>query len=142
MPHAHCATRLLAAATLAAATLASPAAAQGQTLTVQRVLNTALAEQRVFHTCGVLDPEGYGFLLQGWQSMTEDTLAYLETAGFPPAMRDAFAEAADPEALRLPPETPFAEVIAFCNDNPTWMRQLVQYRMTILPQAIEAALAD
>jgi hypothetical protein len=132
--------RLAAVAGLILAT--SSAAAQGRGERVMPVLDKALDEWRVFLTCTMLDPGAHAMALDGWAGTVERTGAFLRDSGLSDATIDAFAARARPEALMPPDDTPVAEVQAFCGAHPEWRRQLDTFGFTMLPEALEEAIAE
>jgi hypothetical protein len=127
---------------LAALICASPVAAQDRVARITPVLDRALAEWRVFLTCTALDPQAHAMVVDGWSGMVETTGTYLRERGLSGASLDDFPARAEPDALMLPGDTPFAEVRAFCEDHPGWRGQLETFGFILMPDALEEALAE
>jgi len=121
---------------------AAPALAQDRVARIMPVLDTAIEEWRVFLNCSALDPEAHAFHMNNWRTNVEGTSAFLYAQGFAGSVVIPFATRARPEALMLPGDTPFAEVRAFCDAHPEWRWQLDSFGFTMLPDALEQALAE
>jgi len=131
-------------ATLALSVLlcAAPAAAQDRVERIMPVLERATEEWRVFLTCTALEPDSHPMVVDSWAHTVERTSAFLYDQGFPGSVVIPFATRARPDALMLPGDTPFSEVRAFCEAHPDWRWQLDSFGFTMLPDALEQALAE
>ena len=104
------------------------------------VLSQALADQRVFLTCTALEPESHRLIIDFWQADVAAAVAFLTEKGVPPEAIAAFTAAADPAALALPPDTPFAEVVDYCQAQTHWFIRMNRRDFTELARALPEAL--
>lgn len=130
------------ALTLAALLLAAPAGAQiiptGYPA-ADIALTSALSDQRVFLTCTALEAKNHQTALDFWQSDVAAAVALLTEKGVPPAAITAFATAAQPENLALPPDTPFSEVRDYCHAQEHWFMRWSRRDFTELAVALPKA---
>jgi hypothetical protein len=122
-----CLIAVLAGQTVAAQTLVttgSPAA--------DAVIAAALDEQRVIHTCSVLDDYSYGFITESWQQMAEESATIMLNGGVDPVQVAAFRLAALPASLLPSEDQSFAEVREFCAKHPGWMPDYARLKFVIL----------
>lgn len=119
----------LAVIGVAGALLAAPAVAQEDLAAkVETAIAERLAQQRVTLTCSATLPETHAFLLRAWEEEVDRTADLLRNTSLPGVLRIHLREDAAPEAVMLPPETPFAEVLAFCAENESWERDMRMLR--------------
>ena len=127
---------------LLALLLAPPAAAQiipTGSPAADIVLSQALADQRVFLTCTALDPDNHRIILDFWRQDSAAAVAILTEHAVPPEAIAAFTAAADPAALALPPDTPFAEVRDYCQAQTHWFMRMNRRDFTELAVALPEA---
>jgi hypothetical protein len=103
------------------------------------VLSRALADQRAFLTCTALDPDNHRMILDFWQADIAAAVAILTENAVPPEAIAAFTAAADPAALALPPDTPFAEVRDYCQAQTHWVMRMNRRDFTELAVALPEA---
>jgi hypothetical protein len=123
--------------------LALPATAQiipTGTPAADIVLSQALADQRVFLTCTALDADNHRIALDLWQADVAAAVTLLKAKAIAPEAITAFTAAADPAALALPPDTPFAAVADYCRAQPQWFMRWTNRDFTELARALPEAL--
>jgi hypothetical protein len=103
------------------------------------VLSRALADQRVFLTCTALDPDNHRIARDFWQADVAAAVTVLTENAVPPEAIAAFTAAADPAALALPPDTPFAEVADFCQAQAKWFLRWNRRDFTELARQLPGA---
>jgi hypothetical protein len=124
---------------LALALSAVPAAADDAA--VAAVLDQAMNEWRVILTCSSLIPDDGGRLLGFWQDDVAETLSVIAAAGAQPDNLASFTASALPGSLLPAPDTPWGEVVAFCQADPDWYTRFQRFDIVILPRDVEEALA-
>jgi hypothetical protein len=126
-------------AVLALALSAAPAAADDAA--VAAVLDQAMNEWRTILTCSSLIPDDGGRLQGFWQDDVMETLSVIAEAGAQPDNLAAFTASALPGGLLPAPDTPWGEVMAFCQSDPDWYLRFQRFDIVVLPRAVEEALA-
>lgn len=96
------------------------------------LLSQAISEHRVFLTCSALDGYVHPLVLQNWQREVDAATATLTENHVAPEAIAAFTEAAKPENLLPAPDTPWAEVVEFCDTYPDWQADYARLNFTIL----------
>jgi hypothetical protein len=121
--------------------LALPTVAEDKATLYGQIIDTAMQETRVFLTCTALEQGSNDLIRKNWQETVAKTLSFLADDGVTPPNLAAFTASALPGGLMPAPDTPFSEVIAFCNANPDWIRKLQRLDVIRLPDALEKASA-
>jgi len=103
------------------------------------LLATAIAEQRVFLTCSALDPEAHALIAKGWRTDIARATAILTEHAVPPEAIAAFTTAADPAALLPSEDTPFTEVMRFCDTHSDWPETYGRLNFIILDLKLPGA---
>ena len=122
-----CLVAVLAGQSVAAQTLVST----GNPI-ADLLITTALDEQRVIHTCSVLDDHSYGLITETWQKMAEDSATIMLNGGVDPVQVAAFRAAASSSALLPGDNASFAEVRSFCAEHPGWSLDYARIKFVIL----------
>ena len=112
----------------------------------QRAAVAAAWEQvRIDHrhvlTCSALEPEMASLLANGHVRGLELAAEQMRAVGFSEAEIVAEVAATQVDVLRAPADTSFAELIAFCAERPTWLRESQRVMIFPVDFAIERALA-
>ena len=124
---------------------AAPLAVVAQSSTVAEVLDsvlrTALDEQRIIHTCGAtIDPRSVTLLAEVWEEDAAEAIVMLKDLNFESPTFTELQANATAEAIRMPDDTPFGTVIAYCAANPEWMRNMSTLNFVSLRNAIPNTL--
>lgn len=133
------------AASLAAAQPSGPDA--DTKITVEAAWEIAIAEQRVALTCSaVLDKyedRGSTYLVvNAWNTDRAAAFELMTTAGWPAEELADLDRRSAPEAVRLPDDTPFGEVLALCHGTPGWFRAYSTQNYTRIGPRVEQALKN
>ena len=126
--------------TLAALLLASPVAAQPsapQTAKVTALWQIAFDEWSPLFTCGATMPASDEVIRNAWSKTRKTALDAMAEAGWPAEDLAKWAAKSEPDTLRLPLETPFAKVIAYCATKEDWSMRAA--RIDVLPIGAEVA---
>lgn len=129
---------------LALALSATPALAltDGQKDQVMLWWQQAMAEQTVVLTCAATQNDLEKSLRKRWEGIRQQTLAAMAGAGWPAGELKTLRAASAPDALRKPADTPFGEVIAWCNTFPDWFPVARDLAFTALDAEVARVLSD
>lgn len=136
--------RLLSVALICtASTLGQSATAETRTNEIREIMDRALDEQHVLLTCTLFQDDLHLQLVRRWNDDLEQSQEVLREAGINLTDFEEYFALAQPDRLVLPLETPFGDVVAFCNEAGDWHRRfVVNFQLTVMHRAIAAALED
>ena len=105
------------------------------------LLSQAITEQRVFHTCSILDAQSHLSIIDLWAADAEFAAKVMAEKGVAAEAIAAFTTAASLAALLPAPGTPFEDVKQFCDAHPDWQARWAGFDVIILandlPKAFE-----
>ena len=117
---------------------ASPAFAEpsaAQRAAVAALWQVAFDDWSPLLTCGATMPESDEVIRRSWLKSVDQALAAMQDAGFPQSEIDSLRAKANPDSLRLPPDTTFAKLVAYCTTHSDWTRKAA--RLDIFPLGSE-----
>jgi hypothetical protein len=121
------------AAAFAALLLSAPAEAGPNDATIREIVERGAAQWSLFLSCSVLEPSLHENVLRWWTTEREELDAVLPRAGLAAEVAAAIAAAVDLAALMAPTRGDTAALIAFCNADPDWYRNLTIGRGILHP---------
>ncbi|PKP61858.1 MAG: hypothetical protein CVT86_08500 [Alphaproteobacteria bacterium HGW-Alphaproteobacteria-8] len=92
-------------------------------------------------TCGATMTASDEFVRKIWQDSKDEALAAMQAAGWPEIDLADLRAKADADALRLPPDTLFADVLSYCAAHPDWSKKASQMRFLPLATEVRKALS-
>lgn len=121
--------------------LAGSAVAGPNDTAIREVVDRAVAQWSVFLTCSVLEPPLHTQIRRWWDDERADLNEVLARADLAPDVAAAIAAAVAPEQMMTMTLGDAATLIAFCNADPSWYRNVTTGRDVIRPsQAVQRLL--
>lgn len=137
-------TAKLTSLSLCGLLLAAPALAEvtdAQHANTQAVWLTAFDDWGPAFTCGATMGASDDFVRKVWLGLQQDALATMQMAGWPEDELAELRAKGDPDALRLPLDTPFADVLTYCAAHPEWLKKAMTMGFLPLATEVEKALS-
>lgn len=128
------------ALTLVALAMASPLKAQPsqiQTAKVNALWMIAIDDWGPLFTCGATNPDSDDFIRNAWSKTRQKALDAMAGANWPEADLAKWRSRSEPDAMRLPLDASFAEVIAYCSKRKDWVER--SFKVDVLPIGAEVA---
>ncbi|RID92528.1 hypothetical protein D2N39_07775 [Gemmobacter lutimaris] len=128
----------LTALTLAALAVAFPLNAQpsqSQTAKVNALWLIAIDDWGPLFTCGATNADSDEFIRNAWSKTRKRALEAMAGANWPKDDLARWQSRSEPDAMRLPLDTPFAKVIAYCSRRKDWVEH--SFKVDMLPIGAE-----
>ena len=107
---------------------------------LRALVTKAVAEQRIFLNCSMSEPKQYELLAGLWKRELDSARAQISADPATVSYLPEFDEATRSDAM-LMLNDPFSKVIALCNANPDWARDLAMLNYTLLSLKLKQVLA-